>query len=230
VTFNPEGSLLAVMGGDATVRLRRVSDGSIQHLIKMEPSRSWLAKLKVSWPKVIYSVAFSLDGDLLALGGGDATVRLWRVSDGSLLQKLGGYKGWVWSVPVSFNGRTAKYEPSSSHKGSIRSMAFSPDGSLLASGGDDTTMRLWQVSDGSLLQTLEGRKGSIQSVAFSPDGSLLASGRDDTTVRLWHVSDGSLVRTLEGHEGAVFSMAFSPEGSLLASGGNDKTVRLWTIK
>jgi WD40 repeat protein len=120
------------------------------------------------------------------------------------------------------------------HTKGVHSVAFSPDGTLLASGqggffGFDSVVRLWRVSDGTSLRTLEGYLGTVNSVAFSPDGSMLASGADDKTVRLWRVSDGTSLRTLEGHSREVTSVAFSPDGSMLASGANDKTVRLWRV-
>jgi hypothetical protein len=113
----------------------------------------------------------------------------------------------------------------------VTSVAFSPDGSKIASGSVDNTIKLWRVSDGSLLRTLEGHTGPVTSVAFSPDGSKIASGGGDWTIKLWRVSDGELLRTLEGHTDAVASVAFSPDGSVIASGGgwNDKTIKLWLV-
>ncbi len=113
------------------------------------------------------------------------------------------------------------------HTSRVCSVAFSPNGRLLASGSNDRTVRLWEVASGQVVRTLEGHTWLVNSIAFSPDGRLLASGSHDKTVRLWEVASGQAVRTLEGHTDWVISVAFSLDGRLLASGSADKTVRLW---
>jgi WD40 repeat protein len=115
------------------------------------------------------------------------------------------------------------------HSGSVNSVAFSPDGKTLASGGGDNTVKLWEVSTGTELRTLKGHSGAVFSVAFSPDRKTLASGGGDNTVKLWEVATGTELRTLKGHSLSIFSVAFSPDGNTLASGSWDKTVKLWDV-
>jgi WD40 repeat protein len=117
-----------------------------------------------------------------------------------------------------------------SHQGWVISVAFSPDGQHIASGSDDSTVRLWNVQTGVLAHELKGHQRAVTSVAFSPDGQHIASGSDDSTVRLWNVQTGVLAHELEGHQGWVVSVAFSPDGQHIASGSHDKTVRLWNVQ
>ena len=113
------------------------------------------------------------------------------------------------------------------HTDNVWSVAFSPNGNMLASASWDQTVRLWNVNTGRLLHTLTGHTNDIMSVAFSPDGNTLASGSWDGTIRLWNPRNGSLKRTLTEHAGGVASVTFSPDGNTLASGNADRTIRLW---
>jgi WD40 repeat protein len=113
------------------------------------------------------------------------------------------------------------------HRGHVDDVVFSPDGTQIASCGEDMTVRLWSTDTGTLLHTLSGHSGAVMGVDISPDGALVASCSEDKTVRLWDTRTGQMQKTLSGHQSAVWTVAFSLDNQYLASCSNDETVRLW---
>jgi hypothetical protein len=115
------------------------------------------------------------------------------------------------------------------HDGDVLALAWSPDGRLLASGGVEGAVKVWDARTGALLHRCQGHRGRVSALAWSPDGALLASGSGDTLVRLWSPRTGQLVRELRGHEAWVLAVAFSGDGQRLASASYDETARLWDV-
>ncbi|MDE0427260.1 MAG: cohesin domain-containing protein [Candidatus Poribacteria bacterium] len=119
------------------------------------------------------------------------------------------------------------------HRDAVFSVAFSPDGKMLASGGD-RTIKLWNAVTGSLIRRLIGHKYQVYSVAFSPDGKILASGSQDDTIKLWDIATGKPINTLREYS-SLYSVAFSPDGKILASGRGSRSgdgigiIRLWDV-
>jgi WD40 repeat protein len=132
------------------------------------------------------ALVWSTDGEWIASGHADGSLRLWEVASGLEIQRLQG------------------------HQGSVLSVAFSPDGRLLASGAGDNTVRLWDMATAREQAPLSGHQSAVWSVVFSPDGRLLASGAKDNTVRLWDVATGECYAIL-AHlpQGWV---AYTPDG------------------
>jgi WD40 repeat protein len=153
----------------------------------------------------IRCAAFSRDNELLATGV-DHTVELWNVATGGFIRTLRG------------------------HTGNVRSMDFSPDRKLMISGGEDRTLKLWDVSSGQELASLEadGADNHYRAI-FSPDGKNIASACRDGSVNLWDVYTRSVIRRFIGHSDRVRAIAFSPDGRRLATGGSDNTIRLWDV-
>jgi WD40 repeat protein/serine/threonine protein kinase len=115
------------------------------------------------------------------------------------------------------------------HTGAIWGVAYSPDGTRLATASPDGTVKLWDAITGQEVRTLKGHTSPVFSVAFSPDGTRLASGDEDSIV-IWDVTDGRVIHPLIGHKGRVLSLAFGPDGTRLASASYDQTVKIWNVR
>ena len=111
----------------------------------------------------------------------------------------------------------------------ITSIAYSPDGNLLAGGSSDNTVQIWNTQTGQLAQTFIGHTDHVFSVVFSPDGETVASssGIKDRTIRLWSPHIGKPLRTITSDTSRIYALAFSPDGKTLASTHSNATVGLW---
>ncbi len=202
----------------------------------------------------VTGVAFSADGQRLASGSSDQTVKFWDVPTGKETSTVATKIKEVQALAFSRDGHWLAAENSintvtlwdattgrevrkfSSNKplgalGSswVYSIAFSPDGRWLASGLDDKTIRLWDVETGRPVRDLAAARRSVIYIAFSPDGRWLASGGDDKTIKIWEVATGKEIETLRGHKKNVYAVVFSSDGRYLASASADKSVKLWDV-
>ncbi|HSR30384.1 MAG TPA: DUF885 family protein, partial [Anaerolineae bacterium] len=137
----------------------------------------------------------------------DSLIKLWDVESGQELLTLSG------------------------HLTPVTSLAFSPNGQMLASGSTrfSTIINFWDLERGEILRTFTGHTDNVQALAFSPDGTLLASASLDRTLRLWEVKSGRVVHMLKEQGDPIYGLAFSPDGALLASSGDRGEVLLWDV-
>ncbi len=113
------------------------------------------------------------------------------------------------------------------HSDKVVGVAWSPDGTRIASGSYDYTVQVWDAANGDHVYTYRGHSKRVTCVAWSPDGTRIASGSDDHTVQVWDAANGDHVYTYRGHSDNVHSVAWSPDGTRIASGSNDQTVQIW---
>ncbi len=148
-------------------------------------------------------MAFLPDGNSVATGSEDKTVRIWDIHGGQEFQRL------TDSIPID-------------------SLAISPNGDLIATAGESEIVHLWDRQSGKNIRSFEGHTDAVLAVAFSPDGKWLATSSADHTVRLMDAATGTEIRRFNGHQSLVHAIAFSPDGTLLATGSGANLYELVT--
>ena len=111
----------------------------------------------------------------------------------------------------------------------MTTVAFSPDGTLVLSGGADNSLKLWDLATGHRLRTFVGHTGTVEACLFDLTGQRAVSCSADGTLKLWEISSGKCLMTFEGHDGPVKAVHLSRDGRLAFSGGDDRTVRVWSV-
>lgn len=223
---NPAKTLLATGGARGAVRLFDWSKGAV--------AREW------RFGSAVYALAFDPNGQMLACGG-EGQLLQWYPTGGGDKQSLAWpsivnallYLPTRDLVLADSGGRIARIHDNvpatlSQFPQRVVAVATSPDGQLMAAGGYDRAVRVFDRS-GKTLFSLAGNSNSIWSVAISPDSKLVASGAVDGTIRIWETEKGAQVATLLGHVGSVNSIVFDPSGKTLISAGQDASVRVWDV-
>jgi len=227
--FSSDGSRIATAGRDNTARVWDAVNHQVVFTL-------------IGHKGPVNAVAFSRDGQTLITGSEDAQALLWAVGGAKVATahpaapiRSASLHGDRLATSAE-DGRVTLWDTTDlarppttfdAHPSGVWAVVFSPDGSMLATGGSDDLVRLWGAVDHRLLATLRGHAESVKALAFSPDGAVLASAGDDHTVKLWDVARHQMICTLSGHENAVFGLAFNADGTVLATGSQDNTVRLW---
>ncbi|MDJ1171879.1 WD40 repeat domain-containing protein [Roseofilum sp. BLCC_M154] len=171
-----------------------------------------------------YSLALSNEGTK------DLEAAIEVIKAGKILQKHQSSDLEVMSALMTQVYQSRERQSFYSNQGSVYSVSYSPDGQTLASGGNDGTIKVWNLETQAEVATLTGHQEWVYSVSYSPDGKTLASGGADGTIKLWNLETQAEVATLTGHPGGVSSVSYSPDGQTLASGGNDGTIKVWNLE
>ena len=235
MSFSPDGKTLATVNGGKTI-----------HLWDTETLKHKTTFIRDTYlrPYFVFDyVSFIGDGETLA-SSYSGYIDLWNVAtntyhseyhipsgdntvispDGSVLAYSRGEVVHLWSVLRGMERREFI-----GHTKSVKYVAFSHDGKMLASGSRDNTIKLWDIETGEHKITLEGHKESVECLDFSPDGKTLASGSHDHTVRLWDVATGKRKKTLKKHSDELRKVLFSPDGKTLLSYSRKSNLHLWDV-
>jgi WD40 repeat protein len=202
LAMSPDGKLAATGGDDGLIQLWEVDTGKPG--AKLTDSSEW-----------VLCLTFSPDNKHLAAGYYDGSIRLWDVAGAKKIADM----------PAKPNPPPKEApEPTPTH-----SLAFTPDGKVLAQGRGDGLIQFLNVADGKVLRVATGHGSAVTGMAFHASGKVLASSSKDRTVRLCNAENGQAIKTLEGHAAWVEGITFLANGTRIATVGADHTVRLWDL-
>lgn len=204
LALSADGRTLAVGGADGVVHLQDPADGKAKADLTGHTGP-------------IHDLAFLPDGHRLVSASADGSGRVWAVPSEEDIKKV--------NAPDVL--KVADATVLAGHKGAVRSLAVSPDGQTIATGGEDATVRVWQAADGKAVRTIEGHGGPVLSLAISPKGDLLLAGSADKSARLFELASGTLRATLSGLDSPIRSVAFSPKGDRVATAGENGGLKVW---
>ncbi|WP_414516220.1 NB-ARC domain-containing protein [Nostoc sp. PCC 9305] len=222
VVLSSEGQTLASCSADRKIKLWKVDTGECLKTLQGHED-------------IVCSVVFTHDGQTLISGSSDRTVRLWDVQTGKCLKILQGHTDSVWSVALVME-RSGVSEAKPKALASTKEIRMlqetysSADHPLLASGSADRTIKLWDISIGQVVRTLQGHSYGVNTVVFSPDGQSLISKDVSQTIKLWNTQTGQCLQTFKGYTSGVWSIAFSPNGQTVIGSGEDQMVKLWDVR
>lgn len=231
LAFSPDSGLLASGTSNTTIEIWEPRTGRLVQTLKGH--KRWLT-----------AIVFLLDGNSLISASEDKQVIVWDVATGRIKLPITGHPSQVWALAVSPDGGTLAtasdvvrfYDPttgrlrtvlSKEHSGMVSALAFSRNGRLMASGGDDKKVILWDLAKNQPCHVMTGHHDQVWSVAFTPDSQMLVSGSSDRRVIIWNVQTGKASHVLEGHADRVQCVATSFDGRTIASGSDDKNIILW---
>jgi WD40 repeat protein/tRNA A-37 threonylcarbamoyl transferase component Bud32 len=230
VAFSPDGVSVAATGSSEVVTLWQPRTGKLLRTIGGHHG-------------YLSSLAFSPDSELLITSGGDKTVCVWQAADGALVERFTPAGGALTVAPSPsgrelavgcgdrririYSARGALLQVLEGHRDGPSSLAYSGDGSLLASAAGDNTVLVWDAASGALRHTLKGHQNTVRSLAVHPDGLVVASGSVDGEIRLWRTADGALRQVIAGHGSGVLRLVFARNGDALASSAGDGAIALW---
>lgn len=234
LAYSEDGRLLVTAGADATLKVWNANAFTLARSIDLDAGPA---------------TSVALAGNRALTGHGDGRVVLWDISRGEKLGTFRRNEASVWSVTFAGSAdrfaatghdwkvalwdaktTTAPVHVFEGHESAAQAVAFDPKGTLLASGGADKTVRVWNLETLDPVRTYKGQKDYVTALTFSPDGRIIAAASLDGSIRLLSSASSRHMRTLSGHKGRVGGLAFSPSGELLASAGEDGTIRLWDFK